>query len=321
MLTTLPRIPAALGRSRMLGPLLRALRLGGLGRAWLRRAVLGDLLSGPRDITVVIGVRNRADHRIANALRSIREQTYAAELMRVLVVDYGSEPSSKAVIMRLCEQHDVEYLRVDEAPVWSRARCLNIGIRRASTTFLMTSDTDVMLSRRYLADAIPALEASPLSVVGSSMLDLPEESVEVMKAAARPGGHLALDEWKGWCSPRFGSPFHPSVALTYTAFFQLIQGYDEHYEVWGGEDTDLMRRFQYLGLRPQRLDSGSFYLHQWHPKFEGVPGGAHAPVIRRNHRYLRWNRSIIRNDRDWGTAQPRAKPPGLLQPGSESAAV
>jgi cellulose synthase/poly-beta-1,6-N-acetylglucosamine synthase-like glycosyltransferase len=163
--------------------MLRVLGLGGLGRAWLRRAVLGDLLSRPRDITVVIGVRNRADYRIANALRSIREQTYAAELVRVLVVDYGSEPSSQAAIMNLCRQHDAEYLPVDEAPVWSRARCLNIGIRRASTTFLMTSDADVMFSRRYLADAIRTLEASPLSVLASSMLDLPQESVEVMKNA------------------------------------------------------------------------------------------------------------------------------------------
>ena len=320
-LTTLPQIPASLGRSQILGPMLRALGLGGLGRAWLRRAVLGDLLSRPRDITVVIGVRTRADYRIANALRRIREQTYAAELVRVLVVDYGSEPSSQAVIMSLCGQHDVEYLRVDEAPVWSRARCLNIGIRRASTTFLMASDADIMLSRRYLADAIRTLEVSPLSVLCSSMLDLPEESVEVTKDAARPGGQLALDRWKDWCSPRFASPIHYSVALTCTAFFQLIRGYDEHYEVWGSEDNDLMRRFRYLGLRPQALDSGSFYLHQWHPKFEGVPGGEHAPVIRRNHAYCWRTYSILRNDRDWGTGQPREKRPERPQPGPESRAL
>lgn len=296
-----------MGRSQILGPVLRALGLGGLGRAWLRRTVLGDLLSRPRDITVVIGVRNRADYRIANALRSIREQTYAAELVRVLVVDYGSEPSSQALIMSLCGQHDVEYLRVEKAPIWSRARCLNIGIRRASTTFLMTSDADIMLSRRYLADAMRALEASPLSILCSSMLDLPEESVEVVKDAARSGGPLALDRWKEWCSPRFGSPFHHSIALTYTAFFQLIRGYDEYYEVWGAEDRDLMRRFRYLGLRLQALNSGSFYLHQWHPKFEGVPGGERAPVIRRNHAHLLRNHSIVRNDGNWGTAQPREK--------------
>jgi predicted glycosyltransferase involved in capsule biosynthesis len=297
--------------------MLRVLGLRGLGRAWLRKAVLEDLLSRPRDITVVIGVRNRADYRIANALRSIREQTYAAELVRVLVVDYGSEPSSQAAIMNLCAQYDAEYVPVDEAPVWSRARCLNIGIRRASTTFLMTSDADVMFSRRYLADAIRTLEVSPLSVLVSSMLDLPKESVEVMEDAARPGGQLSLSQWKGWCSPRFGSPIHYSIALTWTAFFHLIRGYDEYYELWGWEDYDLMRRFRYLGLRPQALDSGSFYLHQWHPKFEGVPGGENAPAIGRNLAYYRWNRSIVRNDGDWGTAQPREERRDSPRPGPE----
>jgi hypothetical protein len=303
MLTTSPQIPASWGQSNILGPMLRALGLGGLGRTWLRRAVLAHLLSRPRDITVVIGVRNRADYRIANALRSIREQTYPAELVRALVVDYGSEPASQAVILNLCRQHDVEYFRVDEAPVWSRARCLNIGIRRVSTTFLMTSDADIMLSPRYIADAIRALDVSPLSVLCSSMLDLPETSVEVMKEAAGPAGQLALEKWKDWCSPRFGSAFHRSVALTYTAFFHLIRGYDEHYEVWGSEDDDLMRRFRYLGLTPRGLDSESFYLHQWHPKFEGVPDGQHAAAIRRNHRHFWWNHSIVRNDHDWGMAQ------------------
>lgn len=308
MLTSLPQIPASLGRSQLLGPTLRALGLSGLGRAWLRRTVLAALASRPRDVTVVIGVRNRADYRLANALRSIREQTYAADLVRVVVVDYGSEPSSQAIIMRLCGQHEAQYLQVAEAPVWSRARCLNIGIRRSSTTFLMTSDADVMLSRRYLADAIRALESSPLSVLCSSMLDLPQASVEVMKDAALPGGELALEKWKHWCSPRFGSRFHRSVALTFTAFFHLIRGYDEHYEVWGSEDDDLMRRFRYLGLRPQVLDSGSFYLHQWHPKFEGVPDSEQAEAARRNYAYFGRNHSIVRNDPDWGTAQPRNAP-------------
>lgn len=305
MLTILPRILASPGGSRILRPVLRALRLTRLGRAWLRRAMLRDHLSRPGDVTVVIGVRNRADYRIANTLRSIRTQTYPAGSVRVVVVDYGSEPSSAGLTMHACRQHGAEYVRIDEAPVWSRARCLNIGIRRANTKFLMTSDVDIMLSPRYLSDAIRALEASPLSVICSAMLDLPEESVEVMRDAARPREELALERWREWCSPRFGWKLHPSIAVTYTAFFQLIRGYDEYYQVWGQEDCDLMRRFQYLGLHPKLLESESFYLHQWHPKFESIPGGEHAPEIQRNLAYLKKNHSILRNDRNWGTAQNR----------------
>ena len=306
MLTLLSRLLAIPGAARVLKPVSRAPGVRSLGRTWLRRAVLRDELSRPNDVTVVIGVRNRSDYRIVNTLRSLRAQTHPAELVRVVVVDYGSEPAHAELTARVCRQFDAEYVGIDEAPVWSRARCLNIGIRRARTKFLMTADVDTMFSARYVADAIRALTESPLSVVCSVMLDLPEDSVEVVKEAARAGGALPLERWRAWCSPRLEDQLHPSIAVTYTALFQLIRGFDEYYEVWGLEDADLMQRFQYLGLRPQAVHSGSFYLHQWHPKFESIPEGGQAPEIQRNLAYFTKNHSILRNDRAWGTGPDRA---------------
>jgi hypothetical protein len=83
-----------------------------------------------------------------------------------------------------------------------------------------------------------------------------------------------------------------------------VRGYDEYYQEWGSEDDDLMRRFKYLGLESRVLDSGSFYLHQWHPKYEGLPDGRNTAQIERNRLYFEKNHSILRNDRDWGI--PRA---------------
>ena len=300
MLTFLSRVHATLGGSRITRRLLRVRWGRELARAWLRRAVLSGQLSRPDDITVLIGVRNRSDYRIVNALRSIRGQTYPAQLVRIVVVDYGSEPTSALLTREVCRQHGAEYVRVDDAAVWSRSRCLNVGIRRTGTKYLMTSDVDVVLSPQYLSDAVQALKISPLSVICSPMLDLPEESAEIFRRSADTGEELQLDHWKALCSPRFGAEFHPSLAVTHTALYQLIRGYDEYYEVWGVEDDDLMRRFRYLGLDPKTLDSGSFYLHQWHPKFEGVPEGEHAPQIRRNRAHFKENYSVLRNDSNWG---------------------
>jgi predicted glycosyltransferase involved in capsule biosynthesis len=272
---------------------LRALR--SLERTWLRRAVLSDEFSRPDDITVVIGVRNRSDYRLINALRSIRSQEYPPDCVRIIVVDYGSEPASARDTMRICEEYLADYIAVDDAPVWSRSRCLNIGIRLADSKFLMTSDVDVMFSPRYLRDAVRALTKSPLSVVCSPMLDLPQESAEMLKRAAETGETIQFDSWKQLCRPRFGWTLHPSIAVTYTRSYKLIRGYDEYYEVWGYEDEDLLRRFMYLGLKSTPLDSGSFYLHQWHPKDCGPE--AH---IRRNRSHFWENYSILRNDRGWG---------------------
>lgn len=300
MVEFLSYVHACLGRSRISRRLLRALRLHRLGRAWLRRSFLSQELVRPDDITVLIGVRNRGDHRLANALRSLRAQTYPTDSIRITVLDYGSEPKGAARTEATCREHNAEYLRIEDASVWSRSRCLNVGIRRATTKFLMTSDVDIVLSPTYLADAVHELTVSPLSVVCSPMLDLPEESVEVFLQAAEAGDPLPIQMWKERSSPRLGWDFHPSIAVSYTAFFQLVRGYDEYFEVWGAEDDDLMRRFGYLGLRPRTLSTDSFYLHQWHPKYEDIPDGEHAVAIQRNRAHLKRNHSILRNGPNWG---------------------
>jgi glycosyltransferase involved in cell wall biosynthesis len=241
-----------------------------------------------------MGVRDRPDSRLVNALRSIRAQQYPAGSVRVIVVDYGSAPANGAAIARIAEEHRAEYVAVEHAPVWSRSRSLNVGIRQADSKFLLTSDADIVLSPRYLSDAVAALTTSPLSILCSPMFDLPEASVATLARAAETGD-LRVEAWKENAKPRHDWQFHPSICMAYTKVFKLIRGYD---------DDDLMRRLTYLGLAQKTLDTGSFYLHQWHPKFEGVPEAGSAAQIQRNLVYLEEHHSIVRNDRDWG--MPRA---------------
>jgi hypothetical protein len=300
MVESLSQVHARFGRSRIGRRLLRALPLRRLGRMWLRRSILSHELSRTDDITVLIGVRDRADHRLANALKSLRAQTHPVDSIRVAVIDYGSESRSAARTAQLSRQYGAEYLRIDDVSVWSRSRCLNIGIRRVRTKFLMASDVDIVLSPTYLADAIRALTLSPLSIICSPMLDLPEASAAAFRRMAETEEAPSVGTWQEQCSPRYGWDIHPSIVVGYTVFFQIVRGYDEYFEVWGCEDEDLMRRFSYLGLFPRGLDAEGFHLHQWHPKFEGVPGGEHAVEIQRNRAYLRRNHSILRNGPSWG---------------------
>jgi hypothetical protein len=305
----IPGLLSEAGRFRVTRPLRRIPWVRRTAQASLRRAVLADVDALPNDVTVLIGVRNRSDHRLVNALRSIRDQTHPAEWVHPVVVDYGSDTAHAQRTLEVCRDFDVECVRVEIGGMWSRSRCLNVGIRPATTKYLLTSDVDVVFSDRYLADAVEALRGSPFSVVGAPMLDLPEESVEHFRRSAETGEALDLEYWKERSSRRLDIDFHPSIGMTSTAFYQLIRGYDEYFEGWGAEDRDLMRRLWYLGLSPQPVGSTSFYLHQWHPKFEDVSGGEDAPVIKENHRYLEHHHTILRNDDDWGRATGRDEAP------------
>jgi predicted glycosyltransferase involved in capsule biosynthesis len=240
-------------------------------------------------VTFVLGVRNRDDYRLANALKSMRGQTHPADLIRIVVVDYGSEPASAREVERLCAEYRADYVRVGQVSEWSRSRCLNVGLRRVETKFLLVSDVDIVFSPRYVEAALEILATSPTSVVCSAMLELPEESAELCERTARTEDELPLEEWRRWCRPRHDVEWHPSICMTYTAIFRALGGYDEFYEGWGWEDVDLMRRFVYLGLRPKFPVGDSFYMHQWHPPSE-------REQELRNQSYFDNAHSIVRND-------------------------
>ncbi len=305
MLASLSRTYGALGRRRITKRIFRPfLRIA--GRAWLRHAVLRHELSRTDTITVLIGARNRANYRLENALRSIRTQTYPADLVHIVVVDYGSEPVDASRAASMCTRHGAEYVRVDGVQVWSRSRCLNVGIRRVNTKFLLVSDADIVFPPNYLSGCVEVLTASPTSVVGSAMLDLPEESARILEQDGRTGRDLQFDSWKRRCRPRHDQAYHASICATYTAFFHAVRGYDEYYEAWGGEDDDLHRRFLYLGLTPKPLGPESSYMHQWHAESERGRDGENTERVRRNQLYLTKVHSILRNDSSWGILGTRA---------------
>ena len=159
-------------------------------------------------------------------------------LVTIALVDYGSGQESARQTQALCKEHQADYVRVDDLSVWSRSRCLNVGIRRAETKFVMTSDVDVVLSPHYLWDAIRLLTAAPLSVACSAMLDLPEESVEIFERSGRESNDPPLDAWKASCLARKGWAIHPSICVARTAVYRAVRGFDEYFEVWGGEDDE-----------------------------------------------------------------------------------
>lgn len=286
--------------------LLKRLGVRSLVKWFLRSAVVDRQREWPDDATVLIGIRNRTDHRLGLALRSIREQQYPSALVRAVVVDYGSEPAAAEHTAAVCHEYDASLVRVETTGVWSRARCLNIGIRRIGTKFLLTSDVDIVFSPSYVAEAVQALRESPLSVVCSSMLDLPEHTGDALRMASASKSSLRLDELKQSSLSRYNWGFHPSIAMTYTAFYRYIRGYDEFYELWGSEDDDLFGRLIKLGLERRVLTShDAFYLHQWHPKYENIPAEGRAHVVARNAERRRRTQTIVRNDASWGAGEAR----------------
>ena len=132
------------------------------------------------------------------------------------------------------------------------------------------------------------------------MRDLSEDSGKVCRAAAAEGQSLDLELLRTGATIRLGWSPHPSILAMHTIFPKVIGGYDEFFDTWGAEDEDLARRLRRLGLRLWSMGEEMSYLHQWHPKFEGVPSAEADGAAARNWMYLEETHSILRNGARWG---------------------
>ncbi|MDD5193685.1 MAG: galactosyltransferase-related protein [Candidatus Nanoarchaeia archaeon] len=251
------------------------------------------------DISVVIGIRDRYDYRIENALKSLRNQDYDKNLIKILVVDYGSQIKHFLKLKRLCERYNAEYIRVRRISCWNRAHCLNIGIKKSNTKYILLSDVDIVFEKNYISEGIKELKKNPSQIIFSEVFESKEEDINEKTNILRN-----FDKIKARCSNRneltkmYDYTFGLGIILTLNYFFKQINGLDENYRVWGFEDEDLIARFKMMGLKLKKLENTS-YIHQWHPRYEGVKA-EDKPQIEKNLAYLRNSHTIKRNLFGWG---------------------
>ena len=268
-----------------------------------RKALIRELQRDngkPDDITVIIAVRNRSDYRLRNALWSIRHQDYPQDLIRITVVDYDSEPDAANAVRGLCEGFDVDILTAGPQRIWNGSHALNIAIRRASTKFVLSSDVDVLFAPNYVSVQTETLNEQPIAMVCSQCQDLPESVNDQLARAAADDEPLDLAALKAVATPRTSGSRHPGINGAYTMLYHHMRGYDEFYEGWGQEDNDIDRRFFYLGAARLSIMDRTYYLHQWHPKFEGVANFDMDAIRERNRVYYESAMSIVRNPDRWG---------------------
>jgi GT2 family glycosyltransferase len=53
--------------------------------------------------------------------------------------------------------------------------------------------------------------------------------------------------------------------------FERVNGFDENFEGWGGEDDDLGRRLRRAGARLESIVRHTYSFHLWHPRDITVP--------------------------------------------------
>ena len=286
----------------------RMVRFGGLTNTLIarpfRRArlqhVLASLPARP-DVTVVIPVRNRSGGAIDNTLRALRRQTYPRDLVQVVLVDYNSIATHAAWLATAARTYQATVIQVANVHEWNKPHCLNVAIRRCVTRYVMILDADIVLASDYLQEAISELTRDPLQVVMNQILDLPEQArnlppefTDADLAGARKNA-----------VPRTPGLHHEGTFVTTTEVLKQLRGFDENIKLWGSEDNDIIGRLENYAMTLTTLAGKTFYLHQWHPLYDGADPELIDRQFKANWAYVtRLQGKFVRNPYGWGAEAP-----------------
>lgn len=262
-------------------------------------------------ITAIVPVRNRYDYRIRNCLKSLRNQSYKSSLIKIIVVDYGSEVKYKEEFERLCRAFDAKGTWTGLShEVWNKSKCINIGLREVDTKYLIVVDVDVVFAKNYLETCVQIAEDFNGAVAFyPKILDCSEGLID-----AKTDVILDFDKLVKKCNYRRDIrkndfPYGVGILFAEAEIVKEIGGYDEFYFGWGNEDVDMLRRLEFLGKVSFEISNSSPVIHQWHPKNEGLEKGYKLRRrIELNRQYRENNFSIVRNGPREALRAPKTLP-------------
>jgi len=188
------------------------------------------------DATVIIATRDRAE-LLRDCLSCLGRQT-AAGRFDVVVVDNGSTDSTPAVIATAASNAPVRGLSVPEA---NRGKARNAGLAAARGGIIVFCDDDTLPPERF----VEAHLAAHVSAASGRAADSAERVVSgpiinVPDARTLPAPGPKNFSRAFFCTCNVSAP---KRAL------EQIGGFDERYDLYGWEDTDVGVRLREIGLR------------------------------------------------------------------------
>lgn len=192
--------------------------------------------------SVVIATKDRSDF-LQRAINSLEGQL-AAPSFELIVVDNGSSDATKEVCERAIAAARVPVRYVYEAEP-NRGKARNRGVEMAQGYLLLFCDDDVVVPPHWIASHEAAHVKQSLVVNGPIL--------NVASYGERPRPSLANYSRAFLCTCNVSLPRFE---------FENAGGFDEDFNLYGWEDTELGIRLRARGLR--RAFSWAAYL--WHVK-------------------------------------------------------
>ena len=260
-------------------------------------------------ITILYTYKNKDVLRVKRSLDSLLTQTNSE--FKVLFVDFGSNSSYSKDLQDVLKNYTfVSYLySYHSHQPWSRSKAINIGLRHVNTPYVFIADIDMLFHKEFITALhhIKSPDCSYYFKVGF----LDEKETQTNK------------DFEDYSISFESSPGAQGLSLFPTEALMKINGFDEFFHFWGGEDEDIHARLKISGLEVNFFDKRILMLHQWHPTYRNSLNKKltvdlnHETITRINQERLRMNmhlRTSIVNAKDWGRIITKSEFERLTKP-------
>lgn len=228
-------------------------------------------------ISVIVSTYNRCDALLV-CLQSLFRQTVLPD--EVLVGDDGSTEETAQLIQALQQQAPFPLIHVwHEDKGFRLAMMRNKCVARSTGNYIIELDGDVFLHPEFIADHLR--EAAHGVYVKGGRVNLGRELTErICRSGVAPSIHywtrgieskaenaIHCPLLAHFLAPRYRRNRSAALGCNMSFFredFIRINGYDEFYEGWGGEDIDLGNRLQNSGCQKRYLKFSGIVYHLWH---------------------------------------------------------
>ncbi len=212
-------------------------------------------------------------------LIALRAQTVMPD--EVLIADDGSTEATRAIV-----EHHRAQLPIPLVHVWQeddgfrKGEIINKAIAQATGDYVISIDGDMIMERHFIADHLELMQ--PGYYVCGSRVKLREEASQALLASGSLEGVGAGFAWshnfnslrsrllRHFLAERYKRPIICMRGCNFAfwrADYIRINGYDEDISGWGSEDSDLVFRLHFAGVKKKFLKMGGVAYHLYHREF------------------------------------------------------
>lgn len=229
------------------------------------------------NVSLIVSTYNRPD-ALEVCLDSIRHQTVLPD--EVVIGDDGSKDETKELIERMKAGFPVPIVHVwQEDNGFRLAMMRNKSVAAASGNYIIEIDGDVFLHPRFVEDHI-RLSGKGIYVKGGRVnlnreltgkICLERRAPRIWPwtkgIESKPENGFHFKHLSSFLAPRYRKHASPGLGCNmsfYKEDYIRINGYDEFFEGWGGEDYDFANRLLASGCVKRYLKFAGIVYHLWH---------------------------------------------------------